>query len=166
MDQQTSETSAPGIDPAESIQRDLAELAAEAGAEYDPATGGATAAAIGAASAAPDPNAEGEREYRDAVALVLAPAFEILAPAWKVTSREVDQLAGAYAAVLQKYYPGGMAMLGPEFAAVAVTVMVIAPRINTARQSDQGDAKPEPEPVKTEDTPVDGAALAELAAQE
>jgi hypothetical protein len=64
--------------------------------------------------------------------------FATLAPAWKVSEQEQAGLTEAYAAVIDKYFPGGL-NLGPEMAALLVTAGIVLPRLNMPRK------EPEPE---------------------
>jgi hypothetical protein len=63
----------------------------------------------------------------------------------------VDALAGAYAAVLQKYFPEGPGQFGPELAAVFTTVAIIGPRLKMPRttRKDAGENPENPEPKDT-----------------
>lgn len=65
---------------------------------------------------------------------VLTPAFAILAPNWQVQPPEVQQLAQAYTPVMLKYFPDGIGEVGPELAAVLVTLTVLGGRIGTPRR--------------------------------
>lgn len=68
--------------------------------------------------------------------------FSLFAPSWDVSKGEKETLSDAYAAVIDKYFPGGVA-LGPELGAVLVTAAIIMPRMNTPRKP---EPKPEPGP--------------------
>lgn len=70
---------------------------------------------------------------------VVALACATLAPAWNITEAEQEQLSGVYAAVLDKYFPGGVAM-GPELAAVLVTAGIVLPRLGQPRKIDEKPA--------------------------
>ena len=57
--------------------------------------------------------------------------FSTAAPNWKVSNAECAQLATAYAAVLDKYYPDGvLSRWGVELNALLLTVAIIGPRVN------------------------------------
>lgn len=62
---------------------------------------------------------------------MLGPAFDQLAPNWKVTKAEVGMLSVGWAAVLDHYFPGGVGEWGPWGVALGATVAVIGPRIHT-----------------------------------
>lgn len=66
------------------------------------------------------------------LAPVLGGLFGILTPAWNVTPGECNELAGAYALVIDKYFPD--TVLGCEITAIICTVAVIGPRIGTPRK--------------------------------
>lgn len=61
------------------------------------------------------------------VEMLLTPSFVILAPNWKVTKDEIEQLSIAYGAVIDKYFPD--LRTGPELAAIIVTAVVFTPRV-------------------------------------
>ncbi|MBL1277456.1 MAG: hypothetical protein COB30_015350 [Ectothiorhodospiraceae bacterium] len=63
-----------------------------------------------------------------------------LAPAWEITEGEQSQLAEAYAAVVDKYFPDGLPM-GPEIGALMITAAIVLPRLGKPMQ-----VEPEPEP--------------------
>lgn len=65
---------------------------------------------------------------------VLTPTFAIIAPNWQVQPPEVQQLAQAYTPVMLKYFPDGIGEVGPELAAVLVTLTVLGSRIGTPRR--------------------------------
>lgn len=69
--------------------------------------------------------------------MLLAPCFMIFAPNWKVSEQEVQTLAGAYGAVLDKYFPDGLGDWAPEISAVLVTAMIVAPRMNKPRKVEE-----------------------------
>jgi hypothetical protein len=68
--------------------------------------------------------------------MAIGPLFDVICPNWNVSPEEKQALAGAYAPVVDKYF-GGVSM-GVELQAVAITAMILAPRIGTPRV-----AKPE-----------------------
>jgi hypothetical protein len=108
-----------------SAAADLEQLALEA------ERGGA--AAPGAAPA-PEPAASPEVPTSDFLAGMLAPAFDQLAPNWKVKPHEIKMLAVGWGAVLDKYFPGGVSSWGPWGVALAATAAVIGPRVNIPPQ--------------------------------
>lgn len=57
---------------------------------------------------------------------ILEPFFGTVCPGWEITDQERGWLAKSYAAVIDKYFPDGIR--SPELAALAVTVIVFAPR--------------------------------------
>ncbi len=63
-----------------------------------------------------------------------------VAPAWAITEEEQAQLSGAYAAVIDKYFPDGVPM-GPEVGAVMVTAAIVMPRLGQPLKA----TEPEPE---------------------
>lgn len=152
--------------PHEGLQPDIASeleaLAAEALSEAPTQHTGQTPEQQ-AESQAQEAFESGQEEYAEAVGVVLGPAFQILAPNWRVTDAEIQQLSISYAAVLQKYYPGGMGKIGPEFTALAITAMILAPRIRQPRHEQQQPEKQQPVAsesegeVKSDDTPVSAA---------
>ncbi len=93
-------------------------------------------AAIAEAEAAAEEMPTGE-----VLAMVLGPAFDVLAPNWKISDSESRQLANAYGAVIDKYFPGALGNFGIELTAVVMTLAVIAPRMNKPRKLEP--AKPE-----------------------
>ena len=59
--------------------------------------------------------------------------FDVLAPKWQVGDEESAALAESYAAVLDKYFPGGFAgRWAAEFNALILTVAIIGPRLKIA----------------------------------
>lgn len=129
-----------GAQPLDDQQRQmLAHLERNAGGPD--AAGGF--AAGGAAYADP-----GAAEVEGLMVAVLTPAFAILAPNWQVQPPEVQQLAQAYTPVMLKYFPDGIGDVGPELAAVLVTLTVLGGRLGTPRrvvvvqeESANGDGK-------------------------
>lgn len=72
---------------------------------------------------------------KDIVLMAVSPLIDILAPAWGVTDQEKEMLAGAYAPVIDKYFPDvGMSV---EFSAIAVTAIIFAPRLSMPRKIEQ-----------------------------
>lgn len=96
----------------------------------DALAGEAAAAAVAADPNAPvGPPAAPSIPTEKLCEMLLAPCFMIFAPNWKVSEQEVQTLAGAYGAVLDKYFPDGLGDWAPEISAVLVTAMVITPRM-------------------------------------
>lgn len=60
-----------------------------------------------------------------------------LAPAWEITEGEQGQLAEAYAAVVDKYFPDGLHM-GPEIGALMITAAIVLPRLGKPMQVEPG----------------------------
>lgn len=60
------------------------------------------------------------------IAALLEPTFQIMAPAWNVSSGECSMLGEAYGAVVDKYFPNFS--FGVELSAVMVTLAVFGPR--------------------------------------
>ena len=87
-------------------------------------------------------------EWAGVLSMVLMPATQILAPNWHITNAEIDQLSQAYGAVLAELFPD-VAQAGPWVGAIAVTGMVVAPRIGIPRtlppkkSPEKPEAKPE-----------------------
>ena len=87
--------------------------------------------------ASPAPEPESPDIPTDQILLMaIGPLFDIFAPAWNVTEQEKTMLAGAYAQVVDKYFPD--IAMGPEFTAIAITGMVIAPRIGQPMREEEG----------------------------
>jgi hypothetical protein len=108
------------VPPAAAAPGELAGLATGA-AELD-----AAHAPPGAAPAA-EPEGRALPPTHKIVEMVLAPTFVLLAPNWKVSKDEVEQLSIAYGAVIDKYFPDLRA--GPELAAVLISLAVFTPRV-------------------------------------
>lgn len=83
-----------------------------------------------AVAAAPEP----EIPTGQVLAMVLSPAFEVIAPNWHMTTTEVRTLADAYGAVLDKHFPDALANIGIELTAVVVTLAILAPRMHKPRK--------------------------------
>lgn len=98
----------------------------------------------------PEPTPEAAPAPEVTTAEVLRPlmraGFDILAPKWQVSDEESSQLATAYAAVLDKYFPDGvMGTWGAEFNAIILTVAIVGPRLKIApRDVPKEEAKPAP----------------------
>lgn len=110
-------------DAAPSISAELPPDLAALGAEADRA---------GEAPAEPSPAGPTKQDVptADFLAGMLAPAFDQLAPNWKVKQHEVQMLAVGWGAVLDHYFPGGVNAWGPWGVALAATAAVLGPRIN------------------------------------
>ena len=65
-----------------------------------------------------------------------------VAPAWKISKGEQDTLTDAYAAVIDKYFPGGLSM-GPEVGALLVTAAIIGPRLGQPMREEEPKTMPE-----------------------
>lgn len=84
---------------------------------------------------APVPTIPTAELVRPALDLVCAS----IAPAWEITKEEKAALSDAYAAVLDKYFPDGIAA-GPEVAAIIITAGVIGPRLGKPRKAEAAPA--------------------------
>ena len=73
-------------------------------------------------------------ETAELLAALFNPLFAVLAPNWEVQPAECEALAGAYATVIDKWFPDAASNTGPELAAALVTVAVIQPRIGKPRR--------------------------------
>jgi len=71
------------------------------------------------------------------VLMAISPLFDVFAPNWGVEDSEKEALAGAYAEVIDEYFPDIEA--SPIVGAVIVTGMVFAPRIGTPRVLEKKD---------------------------
>lgn len=91
------------------------------------------------------PPAEPDVPTAELVAMILGPAFAIVAPNWNVRESEIDQLGKAYGAVLDKYFPDGLGNYGAELTAVFCTLAIVAPRRGKPLRA------PEKEPVPVAD---------------
>ncbi|MCW8917476.1 MAG: hypothetical protein OQL08_01465 [Gammaproteobacteria bacterium] len=89
---------------------------------------------------------------------VIGPACAILAPGWQIQPEEVEQLSISYAAVVDKYWPGGV-NLGPEISAALITVAIFGPRLGMPRRlpPPQPDKKQQERPPESEPPPDTGA---------
>jgi hypothetical protein len=109
--------------PAPSVEALAAEAAAlDAGAPSG--SSGEPLDGLPAESAPPIPSSELLRPLLDF-------AFGVYAPRWKVTALEIDKLAGAYGAVVDKYFPDGIAgKYALEINALLITFAVFQPRFS------------------------------------
>lgn len=90
-------------------------------------------AAFGKPEATPETATAQEVTTAEVLRPLMRAGFDILAPKWKVSDEESSQLAMAYAAVLDKYFPDGvMGRWGAEFNAIILTVAIIGPRLKIA----------------------------------
>lgn len=102
---------------------------------------------------APHVEAEAEVSTADVINELLAPTFDLLAPAWEIKLEERRALADAYGLVLDKYFPAGISKWGAELNAIAVTVMVFYPRRGMdplKKKAPPGEPPIDGEVVKTE----------------
>lgn len=106
------------------------------------------APADGAAGPAPAPGIN----TAEVLEQVISPACAVFAPAWGVTDEEVKQLAGVYAALVDKYFPGGVGEIGPELGAALVTLAVFGPRWSMPRKVTAKPSADDADPA-----PADGA---------
>jgi hypothetical protein len=67
------------------------------------------------------------------IAMILRPAFDVIAPAWNVTDAECAMLGDTYGAVVDKYFPD--LDLGVELAALFTTALVFGPRMKKPRHN-------------------------------
>lgn len=82
-----------------------------------------------------EPSNEPEIETAEILAPILGIGFNTLAPNWKITPEEINQLSQAYGALLDKYLPDtGLDKFGAEISAVMVTAMIIMPRMAIPRK--------------------------------
>mgnify|MGYP000668628880 CR=1 FL=1 len=87
-----------------------------------------------AEAAVPDPNAPKPEEPAYTTEELLrdigGPAFAIMAPNWHIhDSEKLPQLAKAYGAVIDKYFPDFQMAFGPEIACALVTITVFGPPV-------------------------------------
>lgn len=112
------------------------------------------AAALEPQAGQPEPKQQPDIPTDQLLRMLLAPLFGLLAPAWGVTQQEIGQLAEAYGAVVDKYFPNGLTAFGPELAAGMVTIAVIGPRMGKPRKIEPTKpAAPKPAPVQGEPVP-------------
>ena len=118
MSEKTNAGTASGSDTAETLA-DLESLGGEidGGGDFVPA----------ADQPAPEPEPE-SIPTAELVAPLVGLFCATVAPAWNIGPVEQEQLAGVYAAVIDKYFPGGVPM-GPEVGAVMVTAAIVVPRL-------------------------------------
>lgn len=65
----------------------------------------------------------------EALAKLYVPLASVLAPNWKLTADECKALGEAHGAVIDFYFPDGLAALGPWGSAILVTAAVVGPRM-------------------------------------
>lgn len=112
--------------------------AAAAGLDAPTAPQGEAAAAPGAAMPPPAPPAAPAIPVDQVLAKMLFMLFSTVAPAWQVQEHECEMLGGAYADVLNKYFPN--LELGVELTAVAATLIVFGPRRGKPMRIQKADA--------------------------
>lgn len=91
-----------------------------------------------------------------------SPIFDIFAPNWDVQTEEKQALCEAYGAIIDKYYPDGIAgRFSAELTALTVTGMIIAPRMGTPRKKPEKEVNkaPEKKPKPEQQAPPSGAEL-------
>ena len=94
--------------------------------------------------------AEGEQQIGPEIQTkeLLAPLVSLVCmavvPAWEISQEEQGALTDSYAAVVDKYFPGGVSM-GPELGALLVTAAIIAPRLGRPMKAAEPDPEPMPE---------------------
>lgn len=71
-----------------------------------------------------------------ALKMVMSPLADIFFPAWGIQQKEIDELAKAWAAVIDKYMPGGLS-LGVEINAALITAMIVGPRVGKPRKPEE-----------------------------
>ncbi len=133
-----------------SLDQNIEQLEADIEADIAAAPSQTAIAAPAAEAQAAD---RAKTEYQGLFEQLLTPGFDVLAPAWEVSAKEITALSEAYAAVAAKYYPDPDA-LGPEVGAVLLTAMVILPRAKLPRKRPQrapatpppSEPDPQPEP--------------------
>lgn len=126
----TGSSDTPEFDPvlaaAEAIDAEVHAEPLQPGAEPEPAE-----------PAAP------EIDTAELLANLLQPAFVILAPAWEIKPAESQALAGAWAPVIDKYFPN--LSMGVELQAALVTLAIIGPRLGRAPKPKPKQAEAQPE---------------------
>lgn len=102
------------------------------------------------------------QELVDAISGVLQITFGILVKVrgshWALSPQEVTTASIAYAAVVHKYFPD--MEIGPEAAAIAVTGMIVLPRIvaDNTKKPAKPKARPAPETHDADPEPLDAFA--------
>lgn len=81
---------------------------------------------------------------QELIAPIVAMVCAVVVPAWEITQAEQEQLSGAYAAVVDKYFPEGLPM-GPELGALLVTAAVVMPRLGKPTKHAQEDEEGAPD---------------------
>ena len=80
-------------------------------------------------------NQEPEISSSELLKPILTIGFQVVAPNWKITPEEINQLSDAYGALVDKYLPDtGLEKFGTEISAVMVTAMVMLPRASIPRK--------------------------------
>ncbi len=75
-----------------------------------------------------------QEELEQAFNMLLGSTFDIFCPAWNIQPEETKQLSAAYAAIIEKYFPGGVSRFGVEINAVLITAVIFAPRAKMPRK--------------------------------
>ena len=92
-----------------------------------------------------DDQSQGQPKTADILAPMLQITFGLLAakrgPHWKLSDLEAVEAARAYGDVIDKYWPD--AAIGPEAAAVLVTLAVFGPRVMQDKKLEAEKAKQE-----------------------
>ncbi len=97
------------------------------------------------AAALPEAAPAKESETAEVLALVMAPAFDVIAPNWNISKSEVKTLSEAYGAVIDKYFPDALNGFGVELTAVIMTLAIVAPRMHKPRK-----LEPKPQAVEAD----------------
>lgn len=96
----------------------------------------------------PPPAAEISTETKEILQPLFTMGFGILAPNWQVSEDETEQLAGAYAMLMDKYLPTGMGAYSVEIAAIMITGAVVIPRLKVPRKDEPEAKKQSPYELK------------------
>jgi hypothetical protein len=113
-------------------QVELEQLAAAAGADEEPITGEWQPGPEQQRASQPGP------KTADVIAPLLIISFSLIAARkgahWALSEPEATEAAAAYAEVLDKYAPD--VAIGPEFTAIMVTAMLVAPRLGEDKRQE------------------------------
>ncbi len=82
-------------------------------------------------------------------------ATKALCPNWDIQPQEVDALAEAYAAVIDKYFPDAASHLGVELNALLITAAIFVPRLASGEPPRKPREKQDPQPVQQQEEPQD-----------
>lgn len=85
-------------------------------------------------------------QWAGIVGMILKPAADILAPNWRLQDEEIKELSEAYGACAAELWPD-VAEAGPWVSAVAVTGMVVVPRLGVPRTLPKPPPEQAPEPA-------------------